>query len=115
MARYLQQLSHRENKVAVLGRIDEGWNKKQLAVLAWSALMATSLVLAVLLQTLVATALVATGSDTPPADCQSLADAAPADGDHVRARFMADSCDGAIGATPMSCSVPATGSKACIS
>ena len=104
-----------ENKVAVLGRIDEGWNKKDLAILAWSALMATSLVLALLLQALVATALVASGSDALPAACQSPAGAALADGDDVRARFVADLCGGAIGATPMSCSVPATGGKACIS
>ena len=104
-----------ENKVAVLDRIDGGWSRKQLAVLAWSALMATSLVLAVLLQALVATALVASGSDTPPADCQSPVGAAPAEGDDVRARFVADLCGGAIGVTPMSCSVPATGGKACIS
>src|SRR5439155_19312028 len=39
-----------ENKVAVLGRIDEGWNKRHLAILACSALMASTLVLALLLQ-----------------------------------------------------------------
>jgi hypothetical protein len=104
-----------EHKVAVRGRIDAGWNKAQLAVLAWSALMATSLVLAVLLQALAATALVGSGSDTPPADCQSPAGAALSDGDEISARFVADICGGAIGVTPGSCSVPATGDKACIS
>ena len=104
-----------ENKVAiVLGRIDEGWHKKDLAILAWSALITSSLVLALVLQALVATALVASGSDAP-ADCESPADAAPADGDDLRARFMADLCGGSIGPTPMSCSVPATKDKACIS
>jgi hypothetical protein len=103
------------SKAANLGRIDEGRNKKHLAILAWSALMATSLVLAMLLQALVATALVASGSEAPPAACQAPAGAALADGDDVRARFLADLCGGANGATPVSCSMPATGGKACIS
>jgi hypothetical protein len=99
-----------ENKVAVVGRIDEGWNKKHLAILAWSALMASILVLALL----------PAGSrgNCPgrrPGDCQSPAGAALADGDDVSAPFVADLCGGAIGVTPMSCSVPATGGKACIS
>ena len=61
-------------------------------VLAWSALMAISVLLALLLQSFAASALVAPGSAEPPASCQSIAGAALADGDDVRARFLADLC-----------------------
>ena len=61
-------------------------------VLAWSALMAISVLLALLLQSFAASALVAPGSAEPPAACQSTAGAALADGDDVRARFRADLC-----------------------
>jgi hypothetical protein len=61
-------------------------------VLAWSALTAISVLLALLLQSLAASALVAPGSTEPPAACQSTADSALADGDDVRARFLADLC-----------------------
>ena len=101
----------------VFGRIGERWHKHYLAALAWSVLIAITLVLALLLQALVATALVASESAVPPAACRSTAGAALAHGDDVRARFLADSCAGAIGATPQSCSVPATehAGEACIS
>ena len=61
-------------------------------VLAWSSLMAISVLLALLLQSFAASALVAPGSAEPPASCQSIAGAALADGDDVRARFLADLC-----------------------
>ncbi len=104
-----------ENKVVVLGRIDEGWNKRYMATLAWSALITTILVLALLLQALAAAALVVPGPVAPPAACLSSADATLADADDVQARFPTDVCGGPIGTTPVSCSVPATEGKACIS
>ncbi|MGI9148614.1 MAG: hypothetical protein ACR2IK_19060 [Chloroflexota bacterium] len=70
-------------------------------VLAWSALLAITLLLAVLLQTLAASAQGASGPSAPPTACQSAspATAALADGDDVRARFLAHLCSGSIGAT----------------
>src|SRR5437016_6232100 len=50
-------LSIAEDTAAVFGGIDDGRNKQYLAMLAWSVLMATSLVLALLLQAVAATAL----------------------------------------------------------
>jgi hypothetical protein len=63
--------------------------------LAWSALMAITLVLAVLLQAVAASALVAPGPAAPPAACR----AALAAGDRVRESFLAHLCAGAFGAT----------------
>ena len=60
--------------------------------LAWSALIASTILFALLLQSLAASALVAPRSAEPPATCQSTAGAALADGDDVRARFLADLC-----------------------
>jgi hypothetical protein len=57
--------------------------------------MATTLVLASLLQAVATTAL--------------------ADGDDVSARFLADLPSATLYATPVSCSVPATEGRACIS
>jgi len=62
--------------------------------LAWTALAAITLVLAVLLQALAASALVAPEPATPAA-CQLVAGAALTDGDDVRARFLAQLCSGA--------------------
>ena len=64
--------------------------------LPWSALMVVAVLLALLLQSLAASALVAPRSEEPPATCQSTAGAALADGDDVRARFMADLCRTAL-------------------
>ena len=61
-------------------------------VLVWSALITTTVLLALLLQSLAASALVAPRSAEEPAGCQSTAGAALADGDDVRARFLADLC-----------------------
>ena len=69
-------------------------------MLAWSALTAITVLLAVLLQSLAASALVAPRSAEPPAACQSTAGAALADGDDVRARFLADLCRTAIAPHP---------------
>jgi len=70
-------------------------------VLAWSALIATTVLLALLLQYLAASALVAPRSAEEPAACQSTAaGAALADGDDVRARFLADLCHIAIAPHP---------------
>jgi len=69
-------------------------------VLAWSALMATSVLLALLLQSFAASALVGPGSAELPVACQSTAGAALADGDDVRARFLADLCRTAIAPHP---------------
>jgi hypothetical protein len=60
--------------------------------LAWSVLMASALLFGLLLQSLAASALVAPRSAEPPAACQSTAGAALADGDDVRARFLAGLC-----------------------
>ena len=65
-------------------------------VLAWSALIAITVLLALLLQSLAASALVAPRSAEPPAACQFTAGAALADGDDVRARFLANLCGTAI-------------------
>ena len=61
-------------------------------VLAWSALIAITVILALLLQSLAASALVAPVAATPLEACQSTAGAALADGDDVRARFLARLC-----------------------
>lgn len=61
-------------------------------VLPWSALLGTSVLLALLLQALAASLLVESRSVEPPTTCQSVAAAALADGDDVRARFLASSC-----------------------
>jgi hypothetical protein len=61
-------------------------------VLAWSALIATTVLLALLLQSLVASALVAPRSAEEPTACLSNAGAALSDGDDVRARFLANLC-----------------------
>ena len=61
-------------------------------VLAWSALIATTVLLALLLQSLAASALVAPRSAEAPTACQSAAGAALSDGDDVRARFLANLC-----------------------
>jgi hypothetical protein len=69
-------------------------------VLAWSALMATTLTLALLLQALAAGAVVEPGPSDPPAAClSSSAGAALADGDDVRARFLAGWCGAAVDST----------------
>ena len=68
-------------------------------VLAWSALMVITVLFALLLQSLAASALVAPRSAEPPAACQSTAGAALADGDDVRARFLADLCRTTIAPT----------------
>ncbi len=65
-------------------------------MLAWTALIATTVLLSLLLQSLAASALVAPRSAEPPVACQSNAGAALADGDDVRARFLANLCRTAI-------------------
>jgi hypothetical protein len=69
-------------------------------VLAWSVLIATTVLLALLLQSLAASALVAPRSAEERAACLSTAGAALADGDDVRARFLADLCRAAIAPHP---------------
>ena len=74
-----------------------GASKKPGRVLAWSALMAITLVLAALLQALAAGALVETtpAVTPPPSACQSASPATAAllaDGDDVRARYLAKLC-----------------------
>ncbi len=69
-------------------------------VLAWSTLMAITLLLALLLQALAASALVTPEPAARAAACQTSAGAALADGDDVRARFLAGLCDGAIASDP---------------
>jgi len=74
------------------------WTRR---VLAWSALIAITLLLALLLQALAASALVGPEPAAPPAACQSdsPATAAMVDGDDVRARFLTQLCGGAIRAS----------------
>jgi hypothetical protein len=69
-------------------------------VLAWSALVASTVLFALFLQSLTASALVAPRSTEPPAACQSSASAALADGDDVRARFLVDLCRTTIAPQP---------------
>jgi hypothetical protein len=59
---------------------------------AWSALISVTVLLALLLQSLAASALVIPPSSEPHATCLSAAGAALSDGDDVRARFLANSC-----------------------
>jgi hypothetical protein len=61
-------------------------------VVAWSALIATTVLLALLLQSLAASALVAPRSAEEPTACLSSAGAALSDGDDVRMRFLANLC-----------------------
>lgn len=75
--------------------IDSGWAAQAVA---WSALLATTVLLALLFQSLVANALVAPPSVEQPATCQSAAGAALADGDDVRERFLVSLC--ATGVVP---------------
>ena len=65
-------------------------------ILAWSALIAITVQLALLLQSLAASALITAGPAARADACQSTAGAALADGDDVRARFLADLCGTAI-------------------
>ena len=67
-------------------------------MLAWSALIAITLVLALLLQALAASALVAPGQVAFSPACQ----AALAAGDNERESFLAHLCDGPVGATAKS-------------
>jgi hypothetical protein len=69
-------------------------------VLAWSALIATTVLLALLLQSLAASALVTPRSAEAPTACLSTAGAALSDGDDVRARFLANSCGTVIAPLP---------------
>lgn len=67
--------------------------------LTWSALLATVLVLASLLQAVATSVLSVPAQAAPPANRVSAATAALADGDDVRARLLASVPDGAIAAT----------------
>jgi len=74
--------------------------RRAARVLAWSALIATIVLLAFVVQSLAGSALGAPGAAVPPAACQTTAGAALADGDDVRARFLADLCRAAIAPHP---------------
>lgn len=65
-------------------------------MLAWSALIAIAVLLGLLLHSLVANALITPGPAARPDACQSTAGAALADGDDVRARFLARVCGTAV-------------------
>jgi hypothetical protein len=69
-------------------------------VLAWSALTVIAVLFALLLQALAASALVVPRSADPPTTCLSAAGAALADGDDVRARFLANLCRSAGASLP---------------
>ena len=128
MGDYLQQVSvrpaaaqrqrgHRSPRAvpfAGRGSINESWSKQCPAMLSWSALTATTLVLASLLQAVATSALVVPQLATPPVASLFAATAALADGDDVGA-VRADLPSGKLYATPASCSVPATEGRACIS
>jgi hypothetical protein len=85
-------------KVTVVA-ITPGWVGR---LLAWSALLATALVAALLLEAFAASALVAQGTAAPSDVCATPnpVTAALADGDDVRARFLAHLCGGAIASHP---------------
>ena len=78
-----------------------GMTRKPWRVLAWSALMAITLLLALLLQALAAGSLVETGPSAPAATCLSSAGAALADDRNVRESFLAHLCRGATGLSSM--------------
>jgi hypothetical protein len=80
-------------RAVVLERLNLRWVGPTLA---WSALVATTVLLGVLLQSLAASALGAPRSTEPPAACQSTAGSALGDGDDVRAHFLAEVCRTAI-------------------
>jgi hypothetical protein len=61
-------------------------------VLAWRALMAITVLLTLLLQSLAASALVASRSAEPPTACQSTAGAALVHGNYVDIALLADVC-----------------------
>jgi len=69
--------------------VNPGWAAR---VVAWTALISMTVLLALLLQSFAASALVARPSAEPPATCLSGAAAALADGDDVRERFLANLC-----------------------
>jgi hypothetical protein len=73
--------------------------RKPRQVLAWSALLATALVLASILQAVATSALVVPAQAAQPVNRVSAATAALADGDDIRARFLASLPDGALDAT----------------
>jgi hypothetical protein len=68
-------------------------------VLAWSALLSTAVVLASILQAVATSALIVPAQAAPPINRLSAVTAALADGDDVRARFLASLPDGAIDAS----------------
>jgi hypothetical protein len=72
---------------------------KPRQVLAWSALLAIALVLASILQAVATRSLAVPAQAAPPENRVSAATAALADGDDIRARFLASLPDGAIDAT----------------
>jgi hypothetical protein len=80
--------------------IGDGWHKQYLAMLAWGILLASTLVLASLLQAVAATVLVVPETALPAAHLYEIQATLPVE---------------ALYATPESCSVPATDDKACIS
>jgi hypothetical protein len=67
---------------------------------AWSALITLTVLLTLLLQALVASALVAQQPVEPPTTCLSAAGSALADGDDVRERFLASLCGTAVARQP---------------
>jgi hypothetical protein len=62
----------------------------------WSALSSMTVLFALFLQSFAASALVARPLAEPPATCLSIAGAALADGDDVRAGFLANLCGTAV-------------------
>jgi hypothetical protein len=69
--------------------------RKPRRVLAWSALMTTTVVLASLLQAVATRAMIVPARAAPP-DARLSVTAALADGDDIRARFLANLPDEAI-------------------
>jgi hypothetical protein len=77
--------------------VNPGWLARAVA---WSALISMTVLLALLLQSFAASALVTRPSSESPATCLSAAGAALADGDDVRTRFLANSCDTGVAPQP---------------
>jgi hypothetical protein len=73
--------------------VNTGWLARAVA---WIALISMTVLLALLLQSFAARALIARPSMEPPATCLSAAGRALADGDDVRARFLANLCGTAV-------------------
>ena len=110
-----QQLEH-ETPLATEQFGNTIWgHTRSLAGLAWGVLLAITLVLASLLQAIAASGLGIPEETALPAAHLSAATAALANGADTRAQFLTNLPSQTLDPTPVSCSVPATDGRGCIS